>query len=471
MRYWAFAANPLNYRIEQAVREREIDHWTTTGSPVRKGDRAIIWKTLGKSKHRGVICLAEVLGEPAERDDSSNPYWVNGLNVQHPGPLVKVRYVHSPKLPLWIEGDRPGFLHSLSVSRAHGGTVFTVTPEQWDDILNAAGGWPEEGSAYRAFSPLVLVENERTAEGRFDHWQDATGERYHFPNRYKNRMVPGRRFVYYRGERRADGKRGIPEYFGHGVLGETYLDPETDTSNSKTHWRWYCEINEYVPFTEPVPFKFDSRPIEDIPSNFWQVAVRELPEGAFREILDLAGAPPGLIATQTIRKQLNLPPIADLKISSSKNQHALITLKPQAANIPGGFFTRRSEYSKAIGDRGELIVLKHLRDSLPKETSKTVRWVANDGETPGWDIEYKENGERIGVEVKATRGSSFPSIELTANEWLAAEKLRNHYQIALVVKACSISPSVEFLDDPWGMYQSGKLSIAPLLWKIRRIHS
>ncbi len=243
MNYWAFAANPINYRIEDAVRRLEFDFWTTKGSHVQKGDRAIIWKTLGKSKHRGIICLAEVMGDPTEHDDSANPFWVDGENVQYPGPLAKVRYVHAPNLPLWIQGDQPAFLHVLSVAKAQGGTVFKVTPEQWADVLEAAGGWP--------LSPLVLVENERTAKGRYDHWQDATGERYHFPNQYRNRMIAGRRFVYYRGTRRAAGKSGTPEYFGHGVLGGTHLDPETDTSERKALWRWYCEIDDYVPFAEP----------------------------------------------------------------------------------------------------------------------------------------------------------------------------------------------------------------------------
>ena len=29
---------------------------------------------------------------------------------------------------------------------------------------------------------LILVENEVTVGGRYDHWQDVTGKRYQFPN-------------------------------------------------------------------------------------------------------------------------------------------------------------------------------------------------------------------------------------------------------------------------------------------------
>ena len=81
---------------------------------------------------------------------------------------------------------------------------------------------------------------------------------------------------------------------------------------------------------------------------------------------------------------------------------------------------------------------------------------------------YRENGLTVGVEVKSTRGSAFPSIEITANEWQAAEELRGRYRLALVLKACSNKPSIEFLDDPWGKTQSGKLSSSPLSWRIQR---
>ena len=57
------------------------------------------------------------------------------------------------------------------------------------------------------FPPLVLVENDVTSEGKYDHWADATGEQYNFPNKYRNMIIEGRRFVYYRGVRRV-GSRG-----------------------------------------------------------------------------------------------------------------------------------------------------------------------------------------------------------------------------------------------------------------------
>jgi hypothetical protein len=39
--------------------------------------------------------------------------------------------------------------------------------------------------------PVVLTQNERTVGGHYDYWKDVTGERYHFPNVYKNKVVAG----------------------------------------------------------------------------------------------------------------------------------------------------------------------------------------------------------------------------------------------------------------------------------------
>jgi hypothetical protein len=57
---------------------------------------------------------------------------------------------------------------------------------------------------------LVLVENEVTVDGKYDFWADDTGVQYHYPNQYRNRVRPGREFVYYRGvrlSRRPTGRR------------------------------------------------------------------------------------------------------------------------------------------------------------------------------------------------------------------------------------------------------------------------
>jgi hypothetical protein len=40
-------------------------------------------------------------------------------------------------------------------------------------------------------APIVLVENDVTIGGAYDAWMDKTGEQYHFPNQYRNRVQEG----------------------------------------------------------------------------------------------------------------------------------------------------------------------------------------------------------------------------------------------------------------------------------------
>jgi hypothetical protein len=101
---------------------------------------------------------------------------------------------------------------------------------------------------------LVLTQNERHARPEFEKWQDVKGERYHFPNRYRNLIVEGRDFLYYRGARRADKRRAVPEYFGWARIGAVYPDPATaHLPKSKQHW--LCEVEDYHEFKRAVPFK------------------------------------------------------------------------------------------------------------------------------------------------------------------------------------------------------------------------
>jgi hypothetical protein len=143
-RYWALLANPNLYRIEDAVRDLEEDTWTTASRPIHAGDRLVIWKAKGRQDRRGVIALGQVTSGPFMARDDDNPYWI--VPPTHVEERVRVRYVLPPCLPLWYEDHGPPALASLSVSRATGGHVFNVTPEQWDTLVAAAGGWPDARS-------------------------------------------------------------------------------------------------------------------------------------------------------------------------------------------------------------------------------------------------------------------------------------------------------------------------------------
>lgn len=75
--YWALAANPKDYRIEDAISNLDIDFWTTAGSKIQIGDSVLIWKTIGGSKKRGIVALGEVISNPQMMSDEQNPYWNN----------------------------------------------------------------------------------------------------------------------------------------------------------------------------------------------------------------------------------------------------------------------------------------------------------------------------------------------------------------------------------------------------------
>lgn len=311
-------------------------------------------------------------------------------------------------------------------------------------------------------SPIILVENELTAGGLYDHWKDATGERYQYPNRYKNKVLPGRRFVYYRGSRRSDGSRAMPEYFGHGRIASTRLDPENDTTAKKENWKWLCDIGEYWEFPRPVPFKIDDVPFEDIYPNQWGVAVREITDDAYESILKHSGL--GIALPSNILGELH----TDIKPTKAETQ-LLVPIQRRAdpnSSTRLSYLPLRSSRSQITGRRGEEIALKHLHHTLPESESATLRWVSEEGETPGWDIEYICDSKLVAVEVKATTGQRFPAIELTANEWRAALEKRSAYKLLMVANALSDSPIVDIVTDPATAVDNGYLEAEPSAWKL-----
>lgn len=134
--------------------------------------------------------------------------------------------------------------------------------------------------------PLVLVENERTAGGRYDSWQDHTGKYYHFPNSYRTLVQPGERFVYYRGVRRKDGaRRPFPEYFGSGSIGAVWRDETVPIEAPKRNWKWICSLSEYLPFDSPVPWMISGNHLEPIAKNLYGIGVRRISDAIFWEII------------------------------------------------------------------------------------------------------------------------------------------------------------------------------------------
>jgi len=312
-------------------------------------------------------------------------------------------------------------------------------------------------------APIVLVENEVTVGGRFDHWQDVTGERYQFPNLYRGKVQSGRPFVYYRGVRRAGGARGDAEYFGCGAIGAVYPDPTNDPSGRKSKWKWICDIEDYRPFPAAVPAKQGASYLEDIPRNFWGVAVRDLPQATYDKILakslvdDATSVP--------IAAQLKLPALDTIEPVLGASLLVLRESKKSSSGGQGNSGRRQSRFSAALGKRGEEIVLEHLRHVLTEPELGTLRWVSEANEQPGWDIEYQSSGRLIAVEVKASGGPAFPSVEITANEWAAAVEKGEDYRLYLVADVRSEKPKIQAIQNPAAQPD---IEAEPLIWRLVR---
>jgi hypothetical protein len=327
-------------------------------------------------------------------------------------------------------------------------------------------------------SALVLVENEVTYGGQYDHWQDLTGVSYQFPNQYRQKIIPGRRFVYYRGVRRMNNQRGPAEYFGVGHIASVWRDLSLPESVPRAKWRWYCAIEDYLPFPKPVPSKVNGEYLEPITHALgWRTAVRELTDGVFESILTLAGmldiAPELLQERASLSFPLPASPIDEMTPTEHPDGlNALIqpshpAQPPSSANLTDSY--RRTTWSKQIGDHAEAVVLKWLQAKLAPAVASSLTWVAQQGQTPGWDIEFIDgHGTTIAVEVKGTTGAIFHSVDITAQEWEAAQKRRETYWLVLVADCLGMQPKVHLIQDPYACVASGDLALEPVLWRLRR---
>jgi hypothetical protein len=135
--------------------------------------------------------------------------------------------------------------------------------------------------------PLVLTQNESTESGH--RYADELGVEYEYPTLYRNRIRPGEPFVYYRGRRRAEGGLQPQVYLGTGVVGA--IRP------SETEGRLLCSIEDFDPFTSPLPFKLDGgylEPLGGVPPDraglYFRQGVREIDEETYARILAAAAA-------------------------------------------------------------------------------------------------------------------------------------------------------------------------------------
>jgi hypothetical protein len=290
--------------------------------------------------------------------------------------------------------------------------------------------------------PIVLVSNEANANDKFN-WQDITGVQYHYPNGYRNMIRPGERFIYYRGMRRADGTRGSAEYFGCGTIGDIRRDASVPETAPKRQWAWYCTILDYLPFSPPVPAKIDEKFFEIIPSNAWRNGVRALDEATYQQIVAAADLEAEPLTRPVPTAPPRMPTLQEVTIPAATTDDLLVLITPSKGGDKGNSVhnnsdRRYSRHSTIIGKRAEEIALAWVKQAFP--LAHEVRWVADQGETPGWDIEVTdEHGTVLALEVKGASGRAFLNFELTPGELRASQQLASRYWLLLVAVPRAIS--------------------------------
>ena len=297
---------------------------------------------------------------------------------------------------------------------------------------------------------LILAENEVTVSTD-DNYDDQTGVQYNYPKNYVNIIKPGLPFIYYKGVRRAGGKRGQPEYFGKGTIGEIWQDPNQPEDTPKKDIRWYCSIENYEVFKNPVPTGKGQHTYEEIerPRDL-TVSVRKISKDIYESILAAAESEPVKKSTNTSKNKSSEPAetLEPGKLDLTKAFLRKPKAKGKRKGDPGT--PNYSKNAKETGDWCEEQVYKQLKKTLSEKEAKSLDWLAQRGETPGWDIEYKDDqGILQKIEVKGTKASQFSSIEITANEWSAAEKYGKEFSLALVTKALSKQCFIAYIPDPF----------------------
>jgi hypothetical protein len=310
--------------------------------------------------------------------------------------------------------------------------------------------------------PIVLASNEANANDRFN-WRDITGVQYHYPNGYRNIIHPGERFIYYRGIRRANGRRGLAEYFGCGTIGGIRRDASIPDTVPKTRWAWYCTILDYLPFNPPVPAKMDGEFLEKISSNAWRNGVRTIDDVTYQRIMAASG-----LQTEPTRHIPTAPPqmprLEEVIIPAATSDNLLVPTAPPSEDEgtlgANGSSRRYSRQSRIIGNRAEALALAWVKRTFP--TARQIRWVADQGETPGWDIEVTdEHGGILAVEVKGASGAGFLNFELTPGELRASQQLGNRYWLLLVADCLGQSPRLQVIKDPYALISEGVLELVP----------
>lgn len=126
---------------------------------------------------------------------------------------------------------------------------------------------------------LIITENDESQ------WDAKTDEYYHFPSKYRNKLIKGSKIIYYKGKRKNKNFIRLsddPHYFGIAVIGTIEKNLTENSKNS-----FYASIENYQPFISAVSFKdTNGNYLENVISkNHFRDGVRLINEEVYFKIL------------------------------------------------------------------------------------------------------------------------------------------------------------------------------------------
>jgi hypothetical protein len=126
--------------------------------------------------------------------------------------------------------------------------------------------------------PLIFATGAPTASGHA--YEDIYAVQYEFPAQYRNMVVEGERFLYYRGRR---GSPSGPVYLGNGIVGQT-----RDSLNEGMR---VVSVHDVTSFPSPLSFKAPGGNYWETgstaPSN-WTSGVRRTTDEVFDQVVSAA---------------------------------------------------------------------------------------------------------------------------------------------------------------------------------------
>lgn len=130
-------------------------------------------------------------------------------------------------------------------------------------------------------------------------------------------------------------------------------------------------------------------------------------------------------------------------------EHALLSLEK--------YLSCRCTHAEPVQHEGS------LRFLVGGEVVAEVRWLNwQQDRGVGYDILVREGEDEGYVEVKATLDEARASVEVTTAEWECGQLNGSRYRIFRVYNAGRSDPRIEVINDPYRLWQEGRLIARPV---------